>query len=416
MKKYLYFLILLLLAIGVIIYANQDPGYVLIARGTKTIEMSTVVFLPLLLVSFIAMFFLIRLLIRTWNIPLDVGNWRRQRRQEKSRAAFIKGLNALAEGNWAEAESHLIAHVRHSQSPHLNYLAAAFASQAQNNVEMRDEYLSKAHEAMAENKLAVRMTQAYLQHLSKQSEQALATVTELKQEQPRNRAILRLLMLETLALKDWAALAEQIPDLKRYQVLPDDEMETLEFNTHRHLLTLSLPSGSLEVLRRAWEAIPKQLRLNPELISIYAHKLIEQNEMEEAEKLLRQALNTNWDDKLAELYGLANGPDSVTQLDTAEKWLSSHPKSAGLLLTLGRLALHNKLWGKTHRYLEQCIELSNHPDAYLVLGKLYEQEGKKDEALASYRSGLSLRTGKAGQTDSQEQTVSSLARRHGSMH
>ncbi len=393
MKKYIYSLVLLLIAISVILYANKDPGYVLIARGTKTIEMSTLVFFPLLLVSFIVLFFLIRLLVRTWSIPQDVGNWRRNRQADKARNAFTNGLTALAEGNWAEAESHLIAHVRHSKTSHLNYLAAAFASQAQNDVEKRDEYLSKAHEAVAENNLSVRMTQAYLQHLSKQSEQALATVTELRQEQPRNRAILRLLMLETLALKDWTALADQLPDLNRYNVLPGDDMAELEFQTHRQLLTLSLPSGSLEVLARAWEAVPKKLRRNTELISIYAHKLIEQNEVQEAEKLLRDALSNHWDDGLAELYGQALLDETTSQLETAEQWLATHSKSAGLLLSLGRLALHNQLWGKAHSYLEKCIELSNHPDAYLVLGKLYEQEGKKDEALVSFRSGLALKSG-----------------------
>jgi HemY protein len=92
-----------------------------------------------------------------------------------------------------------------------------------------------------------------------------------------------------------------------------------------------------------------------------------------------------------------------------------HSKSAGLLLSLGRLALHNQLWGKAHSYLEKCIELSNHPDAYLVMGKLYEQEGKKDEALVSYRSGLALKSGTPAD-DTGLSHPTALPDRTGSMH
>ena len=378
----------LLAAILATLYALQNPGYVLIARSPWSIEMSLTVFALLWLIGTAVLYLLIYLIVRLVRIPRDVGRWRQRRQLRHARQALYQGLIKLAEGNWIEAEAELLASMRGSEAPALSYLGAACVNQAQGHIEKRDEYLAAAHRAAPQRHLAIGMTQANLQYLAKQSEHALATLTELRAGAPKHKHVLKLLAQLYLELRDWTNLAEIIPDLRQNAVMTPKEIDALELRAHRELLVLTLPSGSLDVLKKAWNGVPKHLRRQPALVAIYARQLIRQSEMNAAEALLRQALEQDWDDALVELYGLVRAEPAADQLETAENWLTAYADNARLLLTLGRLALYNKQDAKARVYFEKCITLRGPVEAYRELGTLLERLGETDKALACYRRGL----------------------------
>lgn len=393
MKKLIYILALLLVAISVVMIANKDPGYVLIAYGTRTTYMSLVFFIPAVLFGFILLYFLLRLIGKAIGIPHGVARWRQLRQTDKARKTFTRGLTKLAEGEWSDAESAMLAHVRHSENPVLNYLGAAFAAQGHNRLDKRDDYLSKAYELTDGEETTVNMVQALLQHMANQPEQALATLMELKKELPKNQAVLKLQMLQNVAMGDWTTVADSLPALKRNKVLTEKEIEALNVETHKHLLQLHLPEGSENVLKKTWQSLPKSARKSAALIALYARQLISQSAMQEAETLVRESLEQGWDEALAEIYGLIVTDEPLAQFEQAEQWLADHKQSAALLLTLGRLAMQNQLWGKSMNYLEQCLAIKKMPDAYHIMGQLHEQQNNQAQALECYREGLGLASG-----------------------
>lgn len=378
----------LLAAILATLYAVQNPGYVLIARPPWSIEMSLTVFALLWLLGTALLYAMIYLVLRLIHIPRDVARWRQRRQSRQARSALYQGLIKLAEGNWVEAEADLLTSMRGSEAPVLSYLGAACVNQAQGNIEKRDEYLAAAHHAAPQRHLAIGMTQANLQYLAKQSEHALATLSELRAGAPKHKHVLKLLAQLYLELRDWTNLAEIIPELRQSGVMAPKEVDALELRAHRELLVLTLPAGSLDVLKKAWNGVPKHLRRQPALIAIYARQLIRQNEMNAAEALLRQALEQEWDDGLVELYGLVRAEPAAEQLEAAENWLATYSDNARLLLTLGRLALYNKQDANARVYFEKCINLRGPVEAYRELGALLERLGENDKALACYRRGL----------------------------
>ncbi|TDJ71972.1 MAG: heme biosynthesis protein HemY [Proteobacteria bacterium] len=388
MKTLIFFVVVLVIAIAVTMFAEGDPGYVLIARSPWSIEMSLLVFVPLLIFGFGALYALGRLIRRLWLIPQSMAGWRLNRSTKKARASLTQGLLLLAEGNWVKAQNQLITGLPHSDGPIINYLGAACASQALGDTEKRDEYVGAAQKASPQNSFAIAMTQAHLYSWTQQHEQALATLTELRTQQPKHNYILRLLVQTYRALNDWASVAELLPDLRRFKVLGSDAIDALELQAHRELLMMSLPSGSLEVLNRAWRAVPKTLRRYPKLIAIYCDHLIKQDKMNEAESLLREAIAREPDEELLELYGRAHSDDIAKQLETAENWLVSQPEDPHLLLTVGRLSICNELWGKARSYLESSIKRQPTAHTYQELGALMERLGEPEKALDYYRRGL----------------------------
>jgi len=220
------------------------------------------------------------------------GVARRRRLAEADREDFASFTYLkLIEGDFVAAEAELVAGLRHGELPLLNYLSAAYCAQEQGMIEKRDEYLANAQRSAPQHAAAVSMMQARLQQVAQQNEQALATLAELRQSQPRNRYVLHLLAEVYQALSDWTGLVELVPELRAQGAFSNAEIDALEMRAHRELLQLTLPSGSREVLTRAWNAVPKPLRSHPSVLAIYARQLVQQNEMREAEAVLREALD-----------------------------------------------------------------------------------------------------------------------------
>ncbi len=192
--RLLFFIIALLFGAALItLYALENPGYVLIARAPWSIEMSLTFFILLTIAGFFLTFLLLYLIVRLWRIPRDVGRWRTRRQTKSARKTLIDGLTGLAEANFVEAETRLLAGMRHGDTPLLNYLGAAIACEGQGNSEKRDEYLALAHKNAPDHGLAIGMTQAYLQHQAQQLEQSLATLNELRGNAPKHKQLLNLL-------------------------------------------------------------------------------------------------------------------------------------------------------------------------------------------------------------------------------
>jgi len=390
MKTLFGILLLLFVAASVTLMVFKNPGYVLITREPYVLETSLAVFLLIAAAVFVILYFCVRLLARILRAPHSLTRWRQTRRTRKAREAFLNGLTQLLAGEWLKAEKQLVASLHAADSPFLGYLAAALAAQGQGDTDKRDQYLSQAHQHSGASALATEMTQAQLQLLAGQNEQALATLTRVQASHPQQAHAVRLLIETYRRLRDWQNLAHLLPEARRGHLLPDAELDALERTTQRELLNLPLPAGSLDTLHRAWSEVPESARRHPDLIFVYARQLIDQNAMDECTALLAMALERQWDERLVRLYGEARDAQPAAQLETAEEWLTRHGESPALLLTLGRLARRNRLDERARGYLEKAVDLGATAEAHAELGLLFEEAGDSGRALAHCRQALDL--------------------------
>ena len=378
-----------LVGAGIGVVLSRDTGYVLLSFGNYTIETSLALLLMFLVAVFGALYFGIRLLVRTRHLPQDVRDWKLRRGSRLAQQAMTRGLLEMSEGNWRGAEKRLVRFADRSETPLLNYLAAARAAQLQGAHDRRDGYIRLAHDAMPSADVAVSLTQAELQLADHQLEQALATLKHLRSVAPKHNYVLRLLRRLYEQLGDWEHLRELLPELRRRKVDDEEDLQRLEIRTHRALLEQAFLARDERRLGIAWADVPRNLRSHPQILGDYAGYLQEAGQDQAAEKLLREALNKQWDTGLVETYGLLDSPEPGKQLSTMEKFLADHPDDPTLLLTLGRLSLRAQLWGKARGYLEACISRNGPPQAYRELGQLLERMHESERAIEVYRRGLS---------------------------
>lgn len=388
MRWLLSALLLLAAAIGIAVMLQHDPGTVYVHIGQWTVETSLAVMLTALVLLFVVLYVILRvtgLLLRTPR------NWRRNRRgrhSEKSRRGLTRGLIEMAEGRWEQAEKYLTRHATDSHTSLLNYLAAARAAQQAGAYERRDRYLKAAIEENPEADVAVSLTQAELQLAHHQTEHALATLTRLRSLAPQHTYVMKLLARLYVELEDWERLSELLPELRRRKVLNAERLERLERATA--LGRIERAGTDTEALGAVWDSLSRTTRNDGAVLHAHVQQLLGAGAHEVAERRLRQHLSRQWDETLARDYGLVQLEDPARQLDQAESWLHDHGRSPMLLLTLGRLAVRNQLWGKARIYFESSIGSQPHAEAYHELAALLDQLGESDAARGQYQAGLAL--------------------------
>ncbi len=383
---------LLMLAVSVVLalLLKEDNGYLMLGYGPWTVEGSLAFFLLLDLLLFLFLYLSLRVLVNLWAVPRRVQDWSARRGALRARKSLTQGLVALSEGDWNEAEKRLLRHAEYSETPLLNYLAAARSAQHQGAHERRDHYLHLAHESMPSADIAVSLTQAELQLAHEQLEQALATLMHLRTIAPRHTYVLTLLKELYLRLGDWEQLQRLLPELRKRKVLEKEELRQLERTIYGKRLEIVAGEADADGLMRVWNEIPKGLRSDRDLVTAQARYLLARGRLEQAELLIREALQRHWDETLVELYGRLEGGDANQQLTTAESWLEAYSNDAVLLLALGRLSRRNRLWGKARSYLEAAIGAAPSAEGHRELARLLEQLEEGALALQHYRAGLEL--------------------------
>jgi HemY protein len=295
----------------------------------------------------------------------------------------------LAEGRWKVAERHLTRNVIQSDTPLLNYLAAARAAQLQGEHTRRDDYLHLAHESMPSADVAVGLTQAELQLAHQQYEQALATLMHVRSLSPKHTYVLTLLKKLYENLGEWKKLEEMLPELKRRKVINESDYQVLERRVCQE--RLKQESSTLESLVHYWQSIPKGVKQQQAMLVEYCNYMMVLDAGSRVEPLIANSLLQEWNSDLVTLYGHIELANPSHQLAVAEGWLPSHQEDPGLLLTLARLSLQNKLWGKARSYLEASIGISPSAESYQLLGLLLQRLGDDEEALCCFRAGLALK-------------------------
>jgi len=392
MRLLVYLLITLTVAVVLGLTMVQEPGYVLIGYGDWTLETTVSLLVFTLFAGFATVYLLLRFLAGLRRAPQRLREWEQKRKALRTRNTLTHGLIELAEGNWSGAEKRLLKYADESDTPLLNYLAAARAAQQQGAHDRRDQYLRLAHQGMPAADIAVGLTQAELQIAHRQMEQALATLTRLRGLAPRHAQVLKMLAHLYERLQDWEQMRALLPELRKRKVLSVEAADALEARLHSELLARAARGLDATVLHGAWGQVPRRLTHNVDLVLAYATQLHRLAQDDEAESLLHNALKKNLDDRLVDLYGRLQS-NVRQQLATAEGWLHDHERNPALLLALGRLAMRNSLWGKAREYFEASIGATPSVEAYQLLGSLAEQ--LNDNALMTYcyRKGMLLATG-----------------------
>ncbi len=378
--KLLFIIALLLLLAGSIVgeLMVKDPGYVLLSYNHTTIETS-IWGLGLILVAAFILFHLVLVVIRYFfERKKRLYEWNEDRHHKHSNRRTLRGLMSLAAGEYSKAERLLSGAADNAELPVLNYLAAARAAHEQGQTEACDDYLLKARKHTPKAESMVDIVQAQIQLDRGQLEPCSATLSRLRARNSKHIYVMKLQAKVYQLRENWSALADLLPQLKRYGVYKGDDLAQLESNVYLGLLSSTVNSLPKEIddqtrqkaLVKTWKSLPKEFTTESKAASNYIELLIANGSTDKAEALIKESLSYHWDAKLVNLYGRVKSKSPEKQLAQAESWKVEYPEDATLLLTLGRLSLMNSQWEQARLYFAHSLKVEKSPEAYHELSRL----------------------------------------------
>jgi HemY protein len=388
---------LLALAIGAWLYQflGADPGYVLVSFGSWSVETTLVAMVLFLLLVAVLVWGITKLVTLLNPLGLFRGDawFGAGRRRKHAAAGSEEGLRLLLLGHWQNAYKLLVENADRTDAPAFNYLAARLAAWQRSDNASWNYCLEQAARHSHNPNPGIKAVKALLEYRSGKTEQSLAILLALDKEVPGSPYVLSLLKTIYQSVKDWEKLDALLPQLEKHKVITAEELLQLRETIAGHrLLSITAANGAATTLNSQWHALDKNIIRGEEITLIYLQKLLEFSQHDAALSQLSAFLKHQWSDRMVLLAGFIDTPEPGSLLVLLEKWMKSRPNNAPLMLSLGRVSLRNKLWGKAREYFESAQRFSNSTalsaEANAELARLLEHMGEHAQSASLYRKAM----------------------------
>ena len=380
-RSILFWLVLAVLGALLAQVLLQEPGYVLVRyRGTDytTTVAAGIGILVVVMLGLALLWTLLRLPFRAWA----------RHRKRQARARLTDGLAAYERGEYTRAEQLLrqaadagdaeaVARTQAARAALARGDAAAAAAQA-------DAFGERHHAARA----MLRAEQALARGAA---DDALAALdTPEAQPLPPRGLVLRAQALEA-AGRGFDAYG-LVGALRQQQALPTTRLDALQARWAAQGLEQAADANALA---DRWDALPANLRTDPAVVTAYATRAAAMNWDEAATRSVEQALDANWNDDLAAIYGRLPVARLEHRRGQLERWLAAHPSSPGLLLATAQVAQAQGQWMPAEGLLHRAIAHGAGAPAWEALGHGAAQLGDEQRARLAYANALRSQRGEA---------------------
>ncbi|SAK97141.1 porphyrin biosynthesis-like protein [Caballeronia arationis] len=377
----------LLFAVAVVVatVGGFNGGQVLIVLPPYRVDISLNLFAVALVVLFIVLYGLIRAARTVWKMPRRVAAYRARSKLAKANASLRDAIGHLYAGRFSKAEKAARDALSVDDNKGAAGLVGANAAHRMHEYARRDEWLGQI--TGAEWQDARLMATADMRADGRDADGALVALTEMQAQGGRRLHAQQIALRAQQQLKNWGEVLKLVKMLEKREALHPAVAVRLRQVAAENLLRdrRHNPDALLEL----WQSLSPAERQSPRLADLAAELLIALDKRNEARKIVEEALAHNWDARLLRRYPDCVSGDALPLIQRAEAWQKERTEDADLLFTLGRLCLHQQLWGKAQAFLESALKLADNEPlkirTHRALARLHEQLGDTEKASMHYR-------------------------------
>ena len=392
MRIVAWLLLLAASAIGLALAARYNDGYALLVLPPWRVDLSLNLLLLLLLVAFFVVHGLLLTLRNALKLPRSVAEFRRRRALDKSSVDLREASRLMVEGRYGHA-------LRCVERAYLNHpdtgmvaLVGWRAAHGLRDPERVKTWRTRAYAAGPGIEQALLMTEAELALEERRFDDARVALEKLAAGGRRHLAAVRLLLRAEQGLGHWAAVAKLVKQLEKFRAMTPEQAAPIRRRAVRE--ALHALAGDPPGLQRYWRELDDADRAEPSVALETARALAGAGDCREAQRVIEDALEEQWDELLVLAYADCRGGDVLGRIARAEAWLTRRPRDGALLLTLGRLCREQQLWGKAQSFFEASLAIRPMRAAHIELAQLLERftEQPEKSALAArhYRAAALL--------------------------
>lgn len=392
MRWLMWILVLALSAVGLATVAEHNPGYVLIVLPSHRIELSLNFLIVILLAVTGLLYAVFGGIGSLLNFPEKVRQFKQSRQRERQNRAFHDAVRCLFEGRYGHALKKaeqaydmalLSPALPGAVSSGMAALVAARSAQFLKESQRQTDWMERAESDPSVVVARLMMEAEYLVG-TRQYAEAVARLNELQSVSGRHIAAMRLELKACQGLEDWNATLRLARQLEKRHAMPAELKTEICVRAHEGNLQRLEEGDEMDAYLRS---IPAG-ELRPRLALKVARQMAGAGHSAEARQVLESQIELHWDEALLDQYGRTSPDDKDTseKIAVAERWLKERRDDYMLLLTLGRLCMAQRLWGKAESYIEASLAVSESVEAHIELAHLFDQLGRTVDADRQYRA------------------------------
>jgi HemY protein len=386
MRGLIWFVLLFVAAAALAIIGVFDGGQVLLVMPPYRVDVSLNLFVVALVIGFIVIYAVMRAVRNIWKMPQRVAAYRARSRLAKANGALRDAIGHLYAGRFSKAEKSARDSLTVDANTGAAGLIGAKAAHEMHEYARRDEWLARV---TGQDWLDARlMATADMRADGRDADGALAALTEMQAQGGRRLHAQQIALRAQQQLKNWGEVLKLVKTLEKREALHPAVAVRLRQVAAENLLRdrRHNPDALLEF----WQSLSPTERQSPRLADLAAELLIALERRNDARKIVEEALAQNWDARLLRRYpDCAVVGEALPLIQRAEAWHKERTEDADLLFALGRLCLHQQLWGKAQAFLEAALKLADNEPlkirTHRALARLHEQLGDSEKASEHYR-------------------------------
>ena len=387
LRGLLWLAVLFVLAVVLATVGHFDAGQVLIVYPPYRVDISLNLVVVGIIAAFILLYALIRIGRNVWTMPKRVAAYRVRAKEAKAHAALREAIGNLYAGRFSRAEKAAREALSLESNKGAAGLVAAVAAHRMREYVRRDEWLGAIDAPEWQD--ARLMASADMRADGRDPDGALTALTEMQAQGTRRIHAQQIALRAQQQLKNWAEVLKLVKTLEKREALHPAVAVRLRQQAAENLLRDRRHDP--DALLALWHSLAPAERQSPRLADLAAELLIALDRHQEARKIVEDALAHNWDARLLRRYPETAQADALPLIQKAEAWRKERPEDPDLMFALGRLCLHQQLWGKAQSFLESALRLADDNDALIIrthraLARLFEQLGDTDRAAEHYRA------------------------------
>lgn len=387
LKGLLWLALLFVLAVVLATVGHFDAGQVLIVYPPYRVDVSLNLVVVGIVAAFILLYALIRIGRNVWTMPKRVAAYRVRSKEAKAHAALREAIGNLYAGRFSRAEKAAREALSLESNKGAAGLVAAVAAHRMREYVRRDEWLGAIDAPDWQD--ARLMASADMRADGRDPDGALAALTEMQAQGTRRIHAQQIALRAQQQIKNWAEVLKLVKTLEKREALHPAVAVRLRQQAAENLLRDRRHDP--DALLALWNSLAPAERQSPRLADLAAELLIALSRHQEARKIVEDALAHNWDARLLRRYPETAQADALPLIQKAEVWRKERPEDPDLMFALGRLCLHQQLWGKAQSFLESALRLADDNDALVIrthraLARLFEQLGDAERAAEHYRA------------------------------
>lgn len=390
MNKVLKYTIYVALFLAVLIIAPMvigEKGYVLIAFGTYTIELTLISLFVILFLLVLSTFIILKFALASSSFTKRVIAWFKSDAFVKREKLFYNGLFALALGNSEKAKA-AMEKITHDDFHGFHHIALGQLALQQDKFDIAMMWFEKAkqnNDSACVNCAVLLSAQTLLQQNKPQD--ALKELDSVNNQKDPDLVKLRAQVMAKT--NQWQALETHLPKWKK---LLGNDFE--RFNSHiatNKFSEIASKEGANQ-LKAYWQALSRQQKADDDYRTAYLQELIHQGMHVDALNHLvdwykKQPVPVQYVNVIKQIQ--VSQPAAL--IETLENSIKAFPENAGYYAALGHVAYRTGDYALSKKALVKAVELEKTESELLLLAELFETTGDYQHAMQAMRSIHALR-------------------------